>query len=62
MKMNSNLKKWSVLTLVAAATTLGLLSCHDKDEEKVGGSGSRSRNPQYWRRGADTCRGSRQWR
>lgn len=35
MKMNSNLKKWSVLTLVAAATTLGLLSCHDKDEEKV---------------------------
>ena len=33
--MNSNLKKWSVLTLVAAATTLGLLSCKDKDEEKV---------------------------
>lgn len=35
MKMNSNFKKWSILTLVAVATTLGLLSCHDKDTERV---------------------------
>lgn len=33
--MNSNFKKWSVLTLVATATTLGILSCSDKDKETV---------------------------
>lgn len=35
MKMNSFFKKWSLLTFVAAATTLGCLSCSDKDQERV---------------------------
>ena len=35
MKMNSFFKKWSLLTFVAAATTLGCLSCSDKYQERV---------------------------
>lgn len=35
MKMNLIKSKWSLLTLVAVATTLGFLSCSDKDKETV---------------------------